>query len=245
MRGGVTKSDIEAYEGGIEVADPTGKFKQVATPDGVTDLAFRNVVMAFDTAYRVNGVMPTVDDVATLWPRMPKTAISKILLTDEFRQALEYRGVDWDPERGLSMEQQTTLLKLSDPYDKRALSTKLKELNVPMPRFQAWLKQPLFQQIYNKHSIDNYQSALPAIRNRLISNAEAGDHKAIELVFAITNEWNPAQQSLEDARVVIMKIVEAITTHVKDPDVRKAILTDISLYATTISEAGSPKTLEA
>ena len=238
-------TEIDNFDGGIEVADPTGKFKQVATPAGFTDVAFRNVVMAFDTAYRVNGVTPTVDGVALLWPSIPKQTISKLMLTQEFKDALAYRGVDWDPENGLTMEQQTTLLKLSDPFDKRALSTKLKELGVPMPRYQAWLKQPLFFEIYNKYSQNSYREALPALRNRLVSNAEAGDHKAIELVFAITNEWNPAQQSLEDARVIIMKIVEAITTHVKDPDVRKAILTDISLYATTISEAGSPKTLEA
>lgn len=238
-------TEINSFEGGIEVLDPAGKFKQIETPAGFTDLAFRNVVMAFDTAYRVNGVIPTLDDVSTLWPSIPKPTISKMMLTKEFKDALAYRGVEWDPESGLTMEQQTTLLKLSDPFDKRALSTKLKELGVPMPRYQAWLKQPLFFEIYNKYSQNNYREALPALRNRLISNAEAGDHKAIELVFAITNEWNPAQQSLEDARVIIMKIVEAITTHVKDPDVRKAILTDISLYATTISEAGSPKTLEA
>lgn len=238
-------TEINKFEGGIEVADPAGKFKQIQTPAGFTDLAFRNIVSAFDTAYRVNGAVPTVDAVALLWPSIPKQTISKMMLTQEFKDALAYRGVNWDPENGLTMEQQTTLLKLSDPFDKRALSTKLKELGVPMPRYQAWLKQPLFFEIYNNYTQNSYREALPALRNRLISNAEAGDHKAIELVFAITNEWNPAQQSLEDARVIIMKIVEAITTHVKDPDVRKAILTDISLYATTISEAGSPKTLEA
>lgn len=235
---------VEMFQGGIEVASPDGKFKQVVTPDGFTDTAFRNTVMAFDTAYRVNGVVPTVDDIHVLWPKLPKKTISALLLTAEFKQAIEYRGVVWDPEQGLTMEQQTTLLKLSNPFDKRALATKLKELGVPLPKFQGWLKQPLFFEIYNKYSQNAYKEALPALRNRLISNAEAGDHKAIELVFAITNEWNPAQQSLEDARVVIMKIVEAITTHVRDPDIRKAILTDISLYATTISEAGSPKSLE-
>lgn len=237
--------EIEAYNGGIEVKSPAGKFKQIATPAGFTDAAFRNAVTAFDTMYRVNGAVPTVDDV-NKFANLDKKKLSALLLTDEFKQALEYRGIQYDPERnGLTMEQQTALLKLSDPFDKRALSTKLKELGIPMPRFQAWLKQPLFFQIYNKYSQDAYREALPALRNRLISNAESGDYKSLELVFAITNEWNPAQQSLEDARIVIMKIVEAITTHVKDPDVRKAILTDISLYATTISEVGQPKTLEA
>lgn len=237
---------IETFNGGIELQNPAGKFKQVMTPTGYTDAAFRNAVTAFDTIYRVEGATPDIDQLHKFLPNMDKKKLSALLLTDEFKTALEYRGIVFDAEKqGLSMEQQTVLLKLSDPFDKRALSTKLKELGIPMPRFQAWLKQPLFFQIYNKYSQDAYREALPALRNRLISNAESGDYKSLELVFAITNEWNPAQQSLEDARIVIMKIVEAITTHVKDPDVRKAILTDISLYATTISEVGQPKTLEA
>jgi hypothetical protein len=61
----------------------------------------------------------------------------------------------------------------------------------------------------------------------------------------MTGEWNPQQQHLEDARTIILKVVEAIITHVKDVKTREAILSDVSMYAGTMSTIGQQKTLES
>lgn len=236
--------EFEQFEGGVAVHLPNGETKNIPTPDGFTDTAFRGTLAAFHTAYLRNGQIPSVDDVHKLWPKLSKKVISGILGTLGFREALHHRGIQWDAKDGLSMEQQTVLLKLSDPFDRRGLASKLKDLGVPMPRFQAWLKQPLFNELYNQHTKANYAEALPAIRQRLIGNAEAGDQRAIELVFAMTGEWNPQQQHLEDARTIVLKVVEAIIKHVKDVKTREAILSDVSLYAGTLSSMNQQKTLE-
>ena len=236
--------EFEQFEGGVAVHLPDGTTKNIATPDGFTDTAFRGTLAAFHTAYMRNGHIPSVDEVHKLWPKLSKKVISGILGTLEFREALHHRGVQWDVKDGLSMEQQTVLLKLSDPFDRRGLASKLKDLSVPMPRFQAWLKQPLFNELYNQHTKSNYEEALPAIRQRLIGNAEAGDQRAIELVFAMTGEWNPQQQHLEDARTIVLKVVEAIIKHVKDVKTREAILSDVSMYAGTLTSMNQQKTLE-
>lgn len=236
--------EFEQFDGGVAVRLPDGSTQHIATPEGFTDSAFRGTLAAFDTAYRRNGKQPTVNQVHELWPKLSKKVISGVLSTLEFQEALNHRGINWTPKSGLTMEQQTALLKLSDPFDRRGLATKLKDLGTPMPRFQAWLKQPLFFELYNQQTQNNYTEALPAIRQRLIGNAEAGDQRAIELVFAMTGEWNPQQQHLEDARTIIIKVVEAIITHVKDAKVREAILSDVSLYAGTMSTIGQQKTLE-
>jgi len=236
--------EFEQFEGGIAVHLPDGTTKNIPTPDGYTDTAFRGTLAAFHTAYLRNGKTPSVDDIHQLWPKLSKKIISSLMGTLEFKNALHHRGIQWDPKDGLSMEQQTVLLKLSDPFDRRGLASKLKDLSVPMPRFQAWLKQPLFNELYNQHTKANYEEALPAIRQRLIGNAEAGDQRAIELVFAMTGEWNPNQQHLEDARTIVLKVVEAIIRHVKDVKTREAILSDVSLYAGTLSSINQQKTLE-
>ena len=236
--------EIEQFDGGIAVYLPNGEIVQITTPDGYTDQAFRGTLAAFDTAFRRNGKIPSVDEVHELWPKVPKKTISGLMSTLEFRTALTSRGIQWDPKDGLSMEQQTILLKLSDPFDRRGLSAKLKDFGVPMARFQAWMKQPMFAEMMNKQTQENYAEALPAIRQRLIGNAEAGDQRAIELIFAMTGEWNPNQQHLEDARTIVLKVVEAIITHVKDKSVREAILSDVSMYAGTLASMGQQKSLE-
>ena len=236
--------EFEQFEGGVAVHLPDGSTKNIATPEGFTDTAFRGTLAAFHTAYLRNGHIPSVDDIHKLWPKLSKKIISGILGTLEFREALHHRGIQWDAKDGLSMEQQTVLLKLADPFDRRGLASKLKDLGVPMPRFQAWLKQPLYKELYNQHTKANYEEALPAIRQRLIGNAEAGDQRAIELVFAMTGEWNPQQQHLEDARTIVLKVVEAIIKHVKDVKTREAILSDVSMYAGTLTSMNQQKTLE-
>ena len=236
--------EFEQFEGGVAIHLPDGSTRNIPTPDGYTDTAFRGTLAAFHTAYLRNGKIPSVDDIHQLWPKLSKKIISSLMGTLEFKSALHHRGIQWDPKDGLSMEQQTVLLKLSDPFDRRGLASKLKDLSVPMPRFQAWLKQPLFNELYNQHTKANYEEALPAIRQRLIGNAEAGDQRAIELVFAMTGEWNPNQQHLEDARTIVLKVVEAIIRHVKDVKTREAILSDVSLYAGTLSSINQQKTLE-
>ena len=236
--------EFEQFEGGVAVHLPNGDIKHIATPEGFTDSAFRGTLAAFHTAFLRNGKIPSVDEIHELWPRLSKKVISGILGTLEFREALHHRGIQWDPKDGLSMEQQTVLLKLADPFDRRGLASKLKDLGVPMPRFQAWMKQPLFSELFNKQTKDNYVEALPAIRQRLIGNAEAGDQRAIELVFAMTGEWNPNQQHLEDARTIVLKVVEAIIRHVKDAKTREAILSDVSMYAGTLASMGQQKSLE-
>ena len=236
--------EFEQFEGGVAVQGPDGITLHIPTPEKFTDSAFRGTLAAFHTAYMRNGDIPSVEDIHELWPKLSKKIISGLLSTLEFRRALAHRGIQWDPKDGLSMEQQTALLKLSDPFDRRGLGAKLKDLSIPMPRFQAWLKQPLFFELYSSQTQQNYAEALPAIRQRLIGNAEAGDQRAIELVFAMTGEWNPQQQHLEDARTIILKVVEAIITHVKDVKTREAILSDVSMYAGTMSTIGQQKTLE-
>ena len=64
------------------------------------------------------------------------------------------------------------------------------------------------------------------------------------MVFAMTGEWNPQQQHFDDAKTIILKIVEAIIRHVKDASTREAILADVSMYAGTLSAVGQQRVLE-
>ena len=51
--------EFEQFEGGVAVHLPNGETKNIATPEGFTDTAFRGTLAAFHTAYLRNGHIPS------------------------------------------------------------------------------------------------------------------------------------------------------------------------------------------
>ena len=219
--------EIEQVRGGIKVMTPDKGFKRVDTPPGFTDLVFRNAVASVYTFWMAQGRLPSAEDVHSAWPKIPLLTYSALFQTEAFRQALEYRGVSWIEGAGLSLEQQMALTILSNPMDSRLLKVKLAELGVPQPRYQAWLKQPLFKAALEQRTRALYADFLPEVRNTLVSKAIAGDNKSIETVLAVSGEWNPQERAIQDARTVVLKVMEAVIRNVPDPEQRRAIMADI------------------
>lgn len=216
-------SDIEQVEGGIVVRTVKDGFERIVTPVGFTDEAFRNAVAATYTAYMQLGKLPDVDDVYKLWSKIPKKTYSALFLTEEFKKALAYRGVDFDPDAGITMEQSMALIKMLDPNDRRSAAAKLKELNIPPARWQAWMKQPLFAAHYRQRGEDILAEAItPTLVG--IASAAPSDLNAAKLLLEITGRWNPNAQAVQDARLVVTTIIEAVVELVGDAETRAAIL---------------------
>jgi hypothetical protein len=219
--------NFELDDGAVNVLTKQGGRHAVVVPAGFTDLAFRNSLAVVYTLFMRNGMMPTIDECFEFHKTIPKATFAALFLTDEFKEALSYRGVAFDPTAGLSLEQHMALMKLSDVTDLRSLKVKLDELQIPMPTYQAWLKQPLFAQMLDNQSTLAYSEYLPDIRRNLIGRAVNGDQRAAELIFAKTGEHNPQAQQLQDAKQVVMRVVEAVMMNVRDTDLRQKILDDI------------------
>lgn len=222
------ESDFEIdAPGTLRVRSTSEGFHQIKTPAGFSDLAFRNSVATCYTLFVSTGKLPSIPEMHRYWPKISEKVWAELVLTDEFKQALSYRGVDWEASRGLSIQQNMVLLKLSDPTDRRATGTKLKALGIPYPTYQAWMRQELFATSLRQMSENTLKDAIPAALTKLAGNMEAGDQRAIEKVLEISGRYNPAQQQLEDAKAVVLRVIESVIRHVQDPDIRRAILSDI------------------
>jgi hypothetical protein len=219
--------DFQVVGNDIEVRARSGGFRRIPTPVGYTPLAFRNAIAGIQTWFLAKGSLPTVDDLYSLWPKIDKATYAGLMMTPELKVALEYRGVPWEIDSGLSIEQQTALLKLADPTDRRSLPTRLKELGISQPKYQSWLKQPLFRAMLNQRTKDLYADYLPEVRGALVGKAVGGDIQAIDRVLAITGEWDPAAREVQNAREVVLKVMDAVVKRVEDKDVRQAILADV------------------
>lgn len=224
--------NYEQGSGEIRIRTPKGSIRPVPTPKGFSDYVFRNIVAATDTLFKQNGMMPTAAEVQRLYTRVPLKTINALMVTPEFKQALEYRGVQWDVDSGLSMEQQFAILKLNDPSDRRSRKAKLQELGIPMSKFQAWMKWPLFANALRKGAEDNLKEAIPMAINTIVAEAEV-NYKAAEKVLEITGRYDPNNRQMEDLRLLVTKLIEAVTKHTT-PEQRAAILSDFGLHAAMI-----------
>lgn len=220
-------SDIEIGDDGLVIRRRSEGFVRVPTPVGFTTLAFRNTVAAIQTWFLAKGALPSVDDLYSMWPKIPKDTYAGLMLTVELRDALAYRGIPWTSDSGLSIEQQTALLKLADPQDRRSLATRLRELGVSQPKYQSWLKQPLFRAQLDKRTKDLYADYLPEVLATLVGKAIAGDNPSIDKVLAITGEWDPNAREIQNAREVVLKVMDAVVKRVQDVELRKVILADV------------------
>jgi hypothetical protein len=210
----------------VVVVHQDGRVRLSPVPDDFDRATFRDILAAVDVLYRREGVFPTVEEVHKSWPKISKKTYSRAFATSEFKQALELRGISMSESHGLTAEQATALLVLTNP-DGRPLVSKLRGLGISMPKYQAWMRQPLFSETYRNRSEQNLGDAIPVALNNLISNADKGDQRAIEKLLEITGRYNPNQIEVDNARQVVLVMVEAVLKHVTDKSQRTAILAEV------------------
>lgn len=225
---------FELEDGTVVTIAEDGRVRRSAVPVGFDPQTFRNILAAIDVLYRQEGVMPTIDEVFKLWPKITRKTYSKAWTTSELKQALAHRGIDMEPSLGLSEEQSMAILVLANP-DGRALSTKLKSLGISQAKYHAWMRQKLFSSTLRERAEQNLGDAVPVALNNLIANADKGDQRAIEKLLEVTGRYNPAQIEVANARQVVLVMVESVLRRVTDPEIRSAILEDVQDSMVTLS----------
>lgn len=222
-----TEIELDTEYDELIVKDRDGEIHPIPVPSGFSGAAFRDAVATVYTLFIQTGKIPSVTECNKLWPKIPAKTFSALWVTPEFQQALEYRGVTLDENAGLSLEQQMALIKVTDPTDRRSLSAKLKELKIPSGRWQAWLRHPLFKQMYVQRTENAFTEAIQPTMMSIAGAAMNGDLQAGKLVLAITGRYRENDQAQQDAKEVIMAVLEAVIAHTPDPAVKSAILADI------------------
>lgn len=233
-----------AESGGIAVRTPGRAIKVVPVPKGISDIAFRNALATVQVLFNETGSFPTIDDCAERWPNIPRATWAKIFATEQFEKALDYHGIAFEPGLGLSYEQNMVLLSLADHSDRRNQGVKLRELGVPVSRFQSWMRDATFAAARKRLAENNLKDAEALLVDKVITRADEGDMAAIKLGLEMTGRYNPNAASVADARAVVQSIIELLIYELKDqPDVLKRIVTGIESravgYSVPIQQIGA------
>lgn len=240
---GLAEEQVRAFEveaGQVAVLNPDGRVLRQRVPGGVSPTTFRHVLAAVDVWWGSHGTFPTPQQARTLWPSTPLKTYQTIFATEEFSEALEKRGIQRDPDAGLTEAQIAALTILSNPGDRRAVPTKLQDVGVAYRTFQNWMKQPLFSRLYKSRVEDLLADIVPSAIMTVAANVEAGDQRAAEFALKMTGRYDPAALEANNARIVVLKLIELIQKHAPK-EVKEAILEGLDATMTEMRVLGTMK----
>ncbi|QSJ04808.1 hypothetical protein [Cellulosimicrobium phage DS1] len=215
---------------------------RVRPPHGVPLDKFRLVVSNAFALYQLHGAFGT--DSLVERTGLTPGIVGKIVTSAEFKIALETRGVAVDPEvRGLTVEQEQALLILTDPTA-GPLSKKLKAIGWSYAKYKSNMKHAPFAEqmrgVTEQTLADNSDSFV--VLEALALN---GDLNAIKYKHLLNGTYDPNRQQNIDVVAIISTVFEAVTKHVKDPEVLQGLAQDLQGIARAVGNQPQQRILEA
>jgi hypothetical protein len=218
----------------IEPGKRTVKF---SLPSGVGDKTFRHIVGAANTAYVAVQGIPSIDQIYDYSDKkVTKAKISSVVLTDEFKDAMEQRGISWRPDdySGISTEQMYAIQILTDPTHKaKTLQAKLRLAGVPYAKYRNWLKQPTFSRYLNNLTEGMLSEHAGDMHTVLLNKALNGDLNAIKYAHELSGRHDPNQQQVKDLGRIVDALIEVISQEVTDQETLIRISNKMSLIMST------------
>jgi Helix-turn-helix of insertion element transposase len=180
----------------------------------------------------------------------PSYNIVEALAKPVFRKALERRGINPPVGQdgtidlpvgqeisvsGLTAEQFTAIMVMSDFEDKRSREAKLKALGISSQTWNGWMKQKKFKNFFNIKAAENFKDSSHVAQEGLIRAMDKGNVQAIEFYLKVTGQYNDNSQVILNLKAIVAQLMEAISMNVRDPIVINAIQDD---FRTILERAG-------
>lgn len=209
------------------------------TPNEVLPVLTTNEVSILnfcEQTFWETGMLPTPERVVedlNVSQRAVATAFSK----EAFQNQLASRGIDpvglitvgkvIKETKALSPKQILVANMMLNLHDKRSEREKLAQVQVSSQQYHAWLRQPQFIEFLRKRGEALFSSSDFEAYKSLVRNVKGGDNKSLELFFRMRGIYRPEINVNLNIDVVLQRVVEVISTHVKDPHVLQAIASEI------------------
>lgn len=194
------------------------------------------IVNYVEQEYTLSGRVPSASVIAEKLGH-PEVRVAKFTSSDKFREAVKARGirlsgVSGSTDRGVLTEIQLACANtLLDFADTRSDRKKLQDLGISSQTYQGWLKDPAYQAYITQRA----ENLLPDITSEahlaLIGNVRRGDLGSIKLYYEMTGRWSSKTVGELNVEFLLMKILEAVQKHVKDPEAITAIAEELSVFA--------------
>jgi hypothetical protein len=192
--------------------------------------------------WRYGGV-PTYAHLTREGIDFPEHVFLEAWANPRFLDGLRGRGIPEHlitPERGalrgkvLTEQQFTVANVMLDVLDKRSRLKKLTELGISTAEYNGWLRDPVYRQYCLERAEELLESNQHVAHMSLIDRVAQGDLGAIKYFNSMTGRYREKNDAGVEVNVtnvsgsdMLIRVVEIIQTHVKDPATLEAIATDI------------------
>lgn len=157
--------------------------------------------------------------------------LEELMITTEFARKMEELGVPWNDAKGLTARQHMALLVITQPFDGKNFTARLREAGITSHEYRAWMQNPLFAGAVAKMSEETLANAQHLSHEALIKGLNRGDIKAVQYYNEMTGRYNPAKEAALDVKAVLVSVLEIIQRRVKDPETLDLIATDMQMLA--------------
>jgi hypothetical protein len=198
-----------------------------------------DVLAAYEQLYWTHGGIPTEEKVSDLCGVRVET-IKRYWQKDEFRDRIQKRGIDLNASRTeglLTLQQLDIVNRMLNVADNRSKREKLAEVGVSTQQFTAWMRQPAFRDYVSRRAEEMFKGADAEAYQALVGAVENGDMTAVRFFFEMRGIYNPRLQVDVNIESVLVRVVEVISRHVRDPQILQAIAADLEILDVTSQEA--------
>jgi hypothetical protein len=196
-----------------------------------------------EQVYLLRGEIPTDASISDVLG-VAESTVKKWWQNESFQTVLRNKAIPIEEKLGLkkreilSPEQLAVANMVLNLQDKRSLREKLETASVSPQKYQAWRRDPIFMGYIKQRAEAMFTDGYDIAYMNVLKNMEGGDLNASKFFFEMTGVYNPKVTVDLNVDSVMVRVIEIIQRHVKDPDTIEAI-------AWEIEELGGGKRPEA
>lgn len=141
-----------------------------------------------------------------------------------YLECLKTRGIAH--KRKYFTEKQVAAISLiTNIYDPRPNAAKLAAIGVTPEEYNGWMSNPDFKQELTNRADEILDNVYPDAQAALAKRVKQGDVPALKFYYEITGR--AASPETVNLKMTVVRLIEAVQKHVKDPELLAAIASEI------------------
>jgi hypothetical protein len=192
----------------------------------------KELVHIFESFVTANNTAPSLHWLSKRMGLAPEI-VAQVLDTREVRASLANRGIvaETSTPVGLTDLQLASLVLVFDFNDYRPIKAKLDQIGVTTRQWNGWLRSnEKFRKICKARAEAAFEEMQPIATQGLALSLQRGDSATLRLYFEMMGYSKSSAVDAELVRnvhVMLGRVLELVTQHVKDPKVLETFATEI------------------